>query len=1740
MNQSVLSSVEMSETLPGFQVLRTLYKSERSLVQRVRRLVDGRILILKFLSAPYPSNLQISQLRNEFQIARSLVGDFVCPALDFVPFGQRYVLVLENFDAPALADLPPGPLEMGVFMRLAILLSRALADLHAQGIIHKDISLGNVLWEMQGQQLRIVDFGVSQKMGREKSDLIQHQVVGTLPCISPEQTGRMNRTVDHRSDLYSLGIVLYRLATGVYPFEDQDPLRVIHAHLAQIPTSPDHLIPEIPSKLAQIILKLIEKKAEDRYQHAHALIEDLERLESLLELGGDIPDFEIASQNHSPYFSLSQNLYGRETQMRTLVDAFGRSSTGFFEIQFLAGEGGMGKTALADELQSHVYRKGGLFLRGDHEVFAKDRPYAGFCETIEQFLQTLEHRSADELEFWKDRFSTALHGQGAELLQVFPALRDFVQEQELGFDFGAEEQNRRFHQCFKNIVQSLGTESAPVVLFLDNLQWADAASLTLIESLAQDFDAQYLMVLGAFRRADLAPNHGLHLTLDALSKAHAQMSILEMSPLSQENILVLLSDSFVGDLGALQGLAKLCFAKTEGNPFFLHQFLHELHQSGALDFDHHQGCWHFDLGQIAQSTPTENVFEYMLSKVSSLDESCQNLLQWIACAGSGLILDDLAQLTQTAAEQLLQVLDPALDMGLIRLVSQKRAAGEWVELQFTHDRIQQACYISGPVMDCEQRHLLLAQFLHQREARVADEQLFEVCSQYNRAARMIPIVQKVAVAELNLRACQRALESAAYCIALDYARSGLRNLSDQVWNQNLQLRIGLYSFGIKAARLCQNYTEMLDMGDKLLSHRLPIADRLMAMEELIQYYVAGAEIAKGVQLALDLFQELGLGIPPKARLHHALGEMGKTFVKLKTKPHFKLSQLDKMSDPQMLIAMRVFATISSAAYIVNPNLFALLIFKVINLSVKFGHSHWSPFFYSMFGLVLAAQFGQVEQGRAVGQFAEELSRDPFFRRSRPRVLFVQNIFIRPFVDPLNQTLAGLSESHRLAMETGDYEFAMHAMSGSCYHTFYMGTPQGEMAQQVDAALMAMKRLEQWLDHGFTLVFRQAIDHLMTGFDENSFSGPYFDKETVNKPENKENHTLQALYCLLKMQLHIFFETPEQALELDSRMQKNIQALTGFSMQIDYYFYSALLPLSLWIKQGQRPETQLFKLYRRGLKMLIRASKFAPENHLFKLQLLRATYVGLCGQTEKALGLYRQCLSLNARMGGSSLSGLAFLFMSHFWQQRHENTLQSHYLNLALYEFEKWEALGLVESMRERYQNHLGHLQINTSGISVTQSMVSQSSGTSTHALDFESVIRASQALSREIHLENLLSAMMKIVMENAGADRAHFVMLQEGKAFLEASAELSRGQILHKVLLHHPLRSVEQLAQSVVQYVLRKQQVLVLGHACKEGAFSHDPYIVQSQLMSILCLPLESKQRLLGVLYLENHVIDHAFVPQRVKVLQILASEMAISLENASLYRHLEQTNAELEQKVADRTHELLRMNAQLQQKNAKIDKLLLNTLPERIVRQLKESGLMEPESFDNVAVFFSDFVGFTRMVAELPPKLVLAELNELFTVFDQIMSRYGCERIKTIGDGYMAVAGIPDFIPHCAANLVEAGLEMIDFLRKRNQDHELQWEVRIGIHCGPVVGGVVGVHKYIYDVFGDTINMAARMEQNSMPMKINLSSRAAQCLGHRYLLESRTLEIKDRGPVESFLVQDRILGGIACEACPTCKKISP
>jgi PAS domain S-box-containing protein len=1436
-------------------------------------------------AAEHPSPLSLDRLTHEYGLKDELDGAWAVRPLDLVREGGRTVLVLDDAGGEPLNRLLGAPMEVERFLRLAVGVATALGKLHQRGLIHKDIKPANIILNDATSEVRLTGFGIASRLSRERQAAKPPEALnGTLAYMAPEQTGRMNRSIDSRSDLYALGVTFYQILTGALPFTAADPMEWVHCHLAKPPVAPADRVKEIPDAVSAIIMKLLAKTAEDRYQTAAGLERDLRRCLTEWEAQRRIDDFPLGEHDTPDWLLIPEKLYGREREVETLLASFNRIVNGGApELVLVSGYSGIGKSSVINELHKALVPRRGLFASGKFDQYKRDIPYSTLAQAFQSLIRDLLAKSEADLAAWCDALHEVLGANGRLMIDLVPELKLIIGEQPPVAELPPQQAQGRFQLVFRRFIGVFARPEHPLALFLDDLQWLDAATLDSLENLVTQPGGECLLVIGAYRDNEVDPTHPLTRKLDAIRKAGAPVQEVRLAPLAGEVVGQLIADTLHCEPAHSAPLSQLMHEKTAGNPFFLIQFLRAAADEGLLTFEHGRERWSWDLDRIRTKGYTENVADLVVGKLSHLPVEVQNALRRLTCLGAGADVTTLSLLLGTSEEQVHADLWDAVRQDFV-----ERSAGTY---RFIHDRVQEAAYSLIPEDRRAEAHLRIGRLLvaHTPPGK-REEAIFDIVNQLNRGAALITIPdERDQLAELNLIAGKRAKASTAYSTALTYLVAGTTQLIDHPWERRHDL---IFALELNRAE-CEFLTGELSAAEErltALSNRAATTvERARVACLHMDVCTTLGQIDRAVAICLDYLRHVGIEWSPHPTEDEARREYERIWSLLGGRPIEELIDLPLMSDPDSLATVDVLTKVGPPSLFADSNLHSMVLCKAINLSLEHGNTDGSCVHYVGLSETAGPHFGDYEAGFRFGRLGYELVEQRGLRRFQPATYMVFGGIVLPWTKHVSEGRDLVYRAFEVANKIGDLTYAAYSSHFIVTNLLTSGDPLGEVQREAENSLTFAQNTR----FGFAadiITGQLGLIRTLRGsterfgcfdderFHERQFEGHLASHQGLALP--------QCWYWVRKLQARFFSGDYAEAIDASSKAEKLLWTSPSELETADYHFYAALSRAACCdgASAGERQRhLEFLAAHHRQLQVW---AANCPQNFENRTALVGAEIARIEGRELEAERLYERAIHSARANGFVNNEAIANELAARFYAARGFEEIAHLYLGNARRGYLLWGADGKVRQLDQLHPRLRDERAPGPTGTIAAP----------VEHLDLATVLKVSQALSGEIVQEKLLEILMRTAIEQAGAERGVLVLSRWTEPRIAAQATTGGDGIV--VQLHDQAMTAAVLPESVIQYVVHTKEIVILDDAAAQNAFSADPCIRRHHARSILCMPLLNQGKLIGVLYLENNLTPHVFTSARLAVLKLLASQAAISLENARLFRDLKGREAKIRRLV--------------------------------------------------------------------------------------------------------------------------------------------------------------------------------------------------------------------------------------------------
>jgi predicted ATPase/transcriptional regulator with GAF, ATPase, and Fis domain len=1482
--------------IPGYEIIQELSGDDAHILYRGRCVANQRLVLLKAPRHDPPSLTASKQLEHEYELLRECAVDGLLRGAELLRFASHVVLALEDCGGVPLPRLLAArPIELKRFFRWATQMTAILAALHKHEVIYQKINPGSILVDPTTDKLWLTDLHYAT---RRPGDVPTWSRFGhcSFAYLSPEQTGRMNRAVDYRTDFYALGLTFYELLTGQPPFRSDDPLELMHWHLAKTPPTPTAINPGIPTPVSDIVMKLLAKTAEERYQSAAGLQFDLERCAQEWAAQERIAPFPLGQRDVSDRFLIAQKLYGRERETAALLAAFdrgGKDRTAGTTMMLVTGYAGIGKTSLIQELYKPILQRKGYFIAGKFDQFMRSLPFGALLQAFRALIAQMLTESEEQLAEWRAKLSAALGANGGVLAEVIPEIELVIGKQPMPPALGPTEALNRFQLVIQNFVGAVARPEHPLVIFLDDLQWADPATLNLLEPLLTSCESPALFLLGAFRDNEVDAGHLLARTLDKLTAAGVELQRVTLGPLTLPDLTALIRDTLHGELAAVEPLAQLVLEKTAGNPFFVIQFLKMLKAEGFLRFDYALRRWTYELAVIADAPLTDNVIDLMTRKIQGLSTQGQRVLALAACIGNQFDLHTLAIVSEHSPESMANELKEAIAEGLLIDGGLKTAAGLQAEKSllpedhpqsyaFLHDRVQQAAYALIAEEWKQPVHLAVGRLLLQQH-EFRETKLFDIVHHLNLSRSLISDeAERETLARLNLHAGQKARSATAYEAALEYLQAGLCLLTDVHWQSAYELFFALHCEAAECRYLCGHFDVAERQYATLLTRATNDLDRAKVYRLQIVQYENQARYSDALASARAGLVLFGITLPTADKEKEAALEREIQMIqaRLEGRTIASLATLPVMTNAATRRVMDILMTIWSSCYILGEAALARLISAtMVRLSLEHGNTEESAYGYVTHAITVGPVRADYQAAYEFGRLALQVNEQFNDQRHRAKIQQQFHAHVNLWRQPMHTCIPHAQEACRSGLESGDFLYAAYGASTEAWPAMIATQNLAQFVRDLTPNLLLIHKLKN-------TPFAEAL-HLLLNWARAlqgatnaplSLSTDDFDEQTYCETY-RDNSFFTMLHAVTRLQLCYLLGAQREALASAQQAREIAHHLSGTMWPVVFDFWHGLTLAANYEAATTTERADYRAEIERAQKAMAILAESCPANFLCWSLLLAAERERFAGRELAALDFYERAVRYATETGNVQHQAIAHELYARFWLSRNQAQIAALFLIAARNDYARWGARAKVAVLERDCADLLHSLESRADLPIATEAEIK--------ALDLFSVLKAAQAITSEIELEKLLAQLVRIASENAGAERGALLLVREGELFLYAEERLGTTAALwHEA---PPLHEVQNLPTSIVNYVRRTAESVVLADARRDKRYAADSYIAEQQPRSVMCIPVLHQARLIGVFYLENNAVSDAFTPARIQLMQLLAAQAAIALENARLYDEMKQ-----------------------------------------------------------------------------------------------------------------------------------------------------------------------------------------------------------------------------------------------------------
>ena len=1520
----------MSILIPGYQVGERIHFSPLTSVFSASRESDGQPVVIKTLTSEYPTRQDLSEIQHEYSIATKLQNaEGVAKYFSLERYGYGNLGIVMEPAGVSLAHLMElrqrKPLRLEMFFDIALGAARALSSIHQRDIVHKDVVPRNILVDEATHQLRFIDFGISSELMRERQDSqLARRLEGSLPYVSPEQTGRMNRDLDYRSDYYSLGITFFELLTGRLPFHAEDTLEWIHCHISRRPPRLQEFNPELPDALSEIVLKLIAKNAEDRYQSLYGLMADLEFCQNNWKQSGRIPMFSPGNRDVSERFQVSQRLYGREMQIQQLSHLFEKAASGEMQLCLVSGHSGIGKTALVNEINKPIVRERGFMIQGKFDQLQRNTSYSALAKAFRRLVLQLMTEPPEKLAEWQAAMTEALGGNAQLMVELIPELEKIIGKQPAVPKLSGEEAQNRFQLVFISFIKVFATAGHPLTIFLDDMQWSDAPTLSLMQRLFTIRDLGHLLLICAYRDNEVDVGHPFRLAVTEVEKEHTVVDI-KLVPLDLATVSQLVADTLHTTCEAAAPLAEHIFTKTEGNPFFIAELLRSLNEERAIFFDSTTGKWAWDLGKVLRSGISGNVVEFVVSRLRKLSTPAQQLLQLAACIGNTFDLKTLTLISELPVTEVGTTLIDALKFNvIIPLDGDYRYAtqtdGQVNPLyKFQHDRVQQAAYALIEDQKRQAVHLSIGRLmLRHGVENAAPENLIQIVSHLNEGRHLITYPQeKRELAQLNLKAAIRAKDSSAYESALRYLETGRSLLPSDSWETDYTLTLDLCVEHASCAYLTTRHDEAEACINLVLANARTNVEKADVLSIRTRHYGTSGKMAESIDAAIQGLAILGLPFSPEPSKMDIKAETLKVVWNLKGRTIAKVVDAPPLTDPEKLIAIRLLNEIFPPAFLSGRvNLMPYLVLKAVNLALRHGNCPEAAFAYAAYGMVLCGVLDDPALGYEYGKLAISISERQDDIQLKSRIIYVYTMFIHHWSNHWSSMTPWFKKGIEAGYQSGDMLYLADSAQDCVIWdpTLDLETLWNEHRKYL--TIVKDCNYQDSLDSGtLTLQLQANLRGLTNG--PFSLSDQNFDEEAcLEGMRQRKFMTGIANYHIYKSDVCFTYGDFKQALHHVQEQDKLIFSAMALPQVVRFNLTAFLTLAQLYPDKPPPEQRKTWSRFKKMISQMARWAENCAENFLHIQRLMEAELARLAGKMDSAISSYAAAINLARSSEFRRDEALANEMFARYYLGIGQDRAAEGYFKTAR---ALYHNLGALRKVRHLEQSHPSFfVSVNTTrrsseGSSTTAQLTAGTASLRHDVIDMGSVMKAARLISGEIVIDQLLQTVMDIMLENAGGQRGYFVLSRDDELSIVAKSLAEDLAETPEETLPRTLGEDDAgLPVSILRYVLRTKENVVLDDASHSHRFENDPYIQRTTPKSVICMPISRQRDFEGVIYMENNLTVGVFNESRLEVMNLLAAQASISIENAQLYTNLEAKVHERTRELAATLDDLKRTQSQL------------------------------------------------------------------------------------------------------------------------------------------------------------------------------------------------------------------------------------
>jgi len=1506
--------------LPDYSVTSFLWRNAGRVAYCAIRQSDGAEVTIETLDSEYPDRRQVAVLHHEASIAHRLSGiEGVRSVNRIVQHGSGNVALISDLYDSSLSETlnrrSGGRLPVTDVLGIAYRLAQTLTEVHAREIVHKAISPRNVLIDNKRDLLALSGFSIASELGQEQqtSELAGH-LESILPYMSPEQTGRMNRSLDYRSDYYSLGVMLFELLTGQPPFIAGTTLEWVHCHISELPPEPDALTPGIPKPVSAIILKLLAKSPDERYQSGQGLMHDLARCMTALNQGCTPQEFPLGERDRLQKFLIPQALFGRDRELQQLLDLFEEAVQGQTRFCLVHGYSGVGKSALVNEIDRYQIRERGFLVQSKFDQFKHGEAYSALAVTFRALVQQVLLEPEQTLAKWRAHLSNVLGPNGALIVDLVPELVMIIGPQPPVNELPPAEERNRLQLVLTSFLRAFAGEGHPVVLFLDDLQWSDKPTLELLRRIVTSRDQSHLLLIGAYRSNEVGPGHPLRLLLEDLNHDR-RIHQIPVGPLDQKSVANLVADTLRCRPGTSQDLSDILFHRARGNPFFTNEILRQLHAQGAIWSDPDTGQFHWQLDKTCWEEASQDVVAFMLENLRQLPDDTQRVLQLAACIGNTFSLQTLATIYEHPVAETARALLPALKQyTILPLHGDYRLASHDDNTQtinpnyrFQHDRVQQAAYGLIASRDLPRVHLSIGRLMLQHEqGEVPNDQLIDIVNHLNQGCSLIDSEQeRLQLARFNVRTGVRARQASAYEEALDYLLIAEQLLPENAWGSQPALMTDLAA----EMQLCLYLTGRIDEADRWLEQMLAHAESDLHRADILairtRQNATLGRMAESIRAAIEGLALVGVDFSENPGQREIEIERKRVEQYLEGRDIADLVNAPIIEDQATLTAMRLLMEIFAAAFLSGNTLFSYLVLKSVNLALRKGNCPESAFAYAAYGMLLCGELDEPGIGYQYGKVGLAINDRLHDLSLRARVIYVYAMFVHHWSNDWSSLTPLFRRGIEAGYQSGDLLYLAYSALDCVIWDPSLDLETARRQHEENLEIVRECAYQDSLDSG--LLFLQMQRNLLgdTHSADSLSSDDFNEQQCLDAMSERQFLTGIANHSIYSVEINLLHNNYERALQFVRKQDTLIKSAMSLPQLVRFYIVANLTLTSLFPTMTAPEQKVTRQRLDSDLARMARWADNCEANFRHLQHLMMAELACLDGDQNAALAFYDLAIDGARRHQFLRDEAMAFERAARYLLSIGKDRSAEGYLRGALGMYNRWGANRKVSQLQEEFPvlHELSHAPATPTGGQLAD-------------LDLASVMRASREISGEMVLDQLLQKTLNILLQNAGGQWGCVIARQNGQCVVEAAIlpqqPRDTGNIPGHFVLFDRQGNDIPVPMSIISQVFHRNEAIVLNNASSDGPFVNDPYTISRRPRSVLCVPV-NREHIEAAVYMENNLADGVFTEARVELIKLLAAQASVAIENASLYTQVQDYTFLLEEKVAERTAELEVLNGELQ-----------------------------------------------------------------------------------------------------------------------------------------------------------------------------------------------------------------------------------